>query len=402
MSRFTRGDTSLFRSNSGYDGDDEHLYERRALIDYRDLCDDEVNLFSASPLGIRHRQQSNRVISTNTNSRDEGHELRALNEYNGNNDNKTRDIISDPFVEFTHYDIQPGDTLQSVCLRYACSMNQVKRLNNLMTDQEFYGLRKIKLPLGKLGLLEDILEQQKGPPIGNNNNSTSNNNDPSNDTVSRHWAVNSPGSALSVSIKHNPQFKPLLSPGFSSDRINELNRALNNDSQNHRIPNSSSKDMKTQHNHSYSFSSMRDFASTNIDIEPQQFVQNNIVDRQTEVDKRNFIKSNIDETQNMDIESEIIASNEKVFENLDYHVERVKAVAETYEQRAAELVNRMHINGGPSGLHFHRQRVSKIPQIFFCNESFGLNYKKLIVFIFIVCLVVPLVYINQSTKLVTT
>lgn len=388
MNRFNRKDTTLFRNNTGHNGD-----ERRALIDDQELCDDEINLFSASPLGIRHRQQSNRVISTDTNNLEGGHELRALNGYN--NSNKIRDIISEPFVEFTHYDIQPGDSLQSVCLRYACSINQVKRLNNLMTDQEFYGLRKIKLPLGKLGLLEDILKQQTNHSSGNNNN---------NDNFSRQWSVNSPGSALSVSTKHNPQFKPLLSPGFSSDRINELNRASNRNinSQNHLTPNFGDKDVKMQHNHSHSFSSMRDFASTNIDIEPEQFVQNNIVNRQTEMEQRNFIKSNLDESQNMDIESEVMASNEKVFEDLDYHVERVKAVAETYDQRATELVNRIHVDQNSSGFNFHRQRVSRIPEIFFCNESFGLNYKKLIVFIFVVCLVVPLVYINQSTNIVTT
>lgn len=389
MNRFIRGDATLFRRS---DEEEEQLYERRALIDDQELCDDEINLFSANPIGIRHRQQSNRSISVDTNKHGE-HELRALNGYN----NKIRDIISEPIVEFTYYDIQPGDSLHSICLRYACSVNQVKRLNNLITDQEFYGLRKIKLPLGRLGLLEDVLKQQITKDSTNNNNN--NNNHVSNENSTRHWTVNSPGSALSVSTKHNPQFKPLLSPGFSSDRISELNRDVTRQDQLMPAPNG--KNVKMQHNHSRSFSSMRDFASTNIDIEPQQNEQDSII-RGAELKQQNFIKSNLDPTQDIDLDNDIVANNEKVFEDLDFHVERVKAVAETYDQRAAELVNRIDINGNPAGLDFHRQRVSKIPGIFYCNESFGLNYKKLIVFIFIVCLIIPLIYINQSTNIVTT
>lgn len=388
MNRFIKRDTTLLRSVGN---DEEESYERRALIDDQELCDDEINLFSASPFNIRQRQQGNRLISEDK----EGHELRAIN---GNN-NKTRDIISEPFVEFTNYDIQPGDSLQSICLRYACSVNQVKRLNNLMTDQEFYGLRKIKLPLGKLGLLEEILQHQANGLTSNNNNHISNANS------LRQNLVTSPGSALYVNTgRNNPQFKPLLSPGFSSDRINELNKAstrkyLTSDL----LPNSNGHDVRAQHNHSHSFSSMRDFASTNIDIEPQQTLQNNVVDRK-ELEQRNFIKSNIDQSSEMDIHSVPLDSNEhveKVFEDLDYHVERAKVAAESYNQRATELVNRIDINGNSSGPIFQRQRVSKIPEIFFCNETFGLNYKKLLVFIFIVCLVVPLIYINQS-NIVTT
>lgn len=359
MNRFTRRDT-LLRS------DDEGNHERQTLIDNDELCDDEVDLFS-NPLGMRNRQPPNKKTISNE---DNTLELRNINKHN-----KTRDLIDEPITEYTYYDIQPEDSLQSICLRYACSVNQVKRINGLMTNQEFYGLRRIKLPLGKLGLLEDILRTQQQ------------NLHPDNGSLSQPRLANSPGFALSV-VTRQSQFKPLLSPGFSSGQINEIN-----DNQSSLYSNKfDSNNIRSQLNHSHSFSNLKDFAGRdiNIDVDAQHYVDTR------DLKKQSFIKPDLHEPNDMGTEDLLTVVNDnvdKIFHDLDYHVERAKVAAESYDQRAAELVDKMNTN---STSNFRQSRVSKIPEIFFCSENFGLSYKKLLVFIFVVCLVVPLVYINQT------
>lgn len=378
MSRFIHRDFSLLND---VDDDEEHLYEKKALID-DEICDDDIDLLSSNAFSIRQRQQLGDRRDKTDWSQNSGHELRNLN--------RNRDLISEPVIEYTYYDIQPNESLQSICLRFACSVTQVKRLNGLISDQEFYGLRRIKLPLGKLGLLEDILKSQQQGTSSDASTSSQNRN------------INFPGSALSVSTRHNPQFKPLLSPNYSSDRINEINKTSSSN-QNGDVCvqlNSPNINMRAQHNHSHSFSSLRDFENNNVVINPA--FQNNYLDTK-HLKEVSFIKEAPDTSgQSYDL---LMIDNQdnvgKVFEDLDYHVERAKVAMETYDQRASELVNRITINDVSPEPRF-RTRVSKIPELFFCNENFGLNYKKLLVLIFVICLVVPLLYLNQSNHVVTT
>lgn len=386
MNRYTRREaSSLLRA--GDDDDEEKLYERQALIDDDEICNNAD--ITNNPFGIRQRQNINRTKSSDNNAY--GQELKSLN--------KNRDFINDSNIEYTLYDIKPEDSLQSICLKYACPLNQVKRLNGLMTDQEFYGLRRIKLPLGKLGLLEDMLKsQQNNVNIFDNPISefTPSPTPPPPPQQIPRTTINSPGSALSVSVRHNPQFKPLLSPGISSDRISDFSKQNLNGNQSI-TTNGSLK----YHNHSHSFSSLRDFVSndTNIDIEVQNQVY--VASRHIEQPKA-FIKSDFDNHYDENVETDdiLMIGNDnvgKVFEDLDYHVERAKAVAETYDQRAAEIVDRIDTNNPNSMITNIRHKRSRIPDLFYCNENFGLSYKKLVIFIFIVCLVIPLIYLNQAT-----
>lgn len=378
---------------------DNFNYEKRALIGgQQDTGDDEIDLFSAQD---PHTQRSGEIRQRLSKGvYDEQHELNLIN--GGGGRRQTRDLISEPVIEYTFYDIKSGDTLHSICLRYACPLAQVKRINGLMNDQEFYGLRRIKLPKGKLGLLEQVLtsQQSSGSPTHQLENN-------------RQKIVISPGSALSVSTSsyghHGAKFKPHLSPGYSSDRINELNRFPNGLTPSGELAAASSQHlMKSPHSHS--FSSLRDYTNQENDDTNQQHVPEPIYIDTRQLQTHNFIKTHFDTDRS---EDQIIVDNipnatnhvdnvDKVFEDLDYHVEKAKVAAESYDQRASEIVNRIDINGTPpTSLSRGQQRVSKIPELFFCNENFGLSYKKLLVFIIIVCLFVPLIYINQA-KIVTT
>lgn len=57
--------------------------------------------------------------------------------------------------------IEPGDTLQSLSLKCGCTISQLKRANNLMSDQEFFGLTTVKIPVRGYGLLSQVFREQK-------------------------------------------------------------------------------------------------------------------------------------------------------------------------------------------------------------------------------------------------
>jgi len=58
-------------------------------------------------------------------------------------------------------EVQPGETLASVALKYNVPPAELKRVNNLLKDAEFYALKRIKIPVKPASLLTEILQ-----PVG--------------------------------------------------------------------------------------------------------------------------------------------------------------------------------------------------------------------------------------------
>lgn len=84
------------------------------------------------------------------------HELTKLNRRNLYND--------------IYHTIKPNETLQGIALRYSCSTSRLRLHNGLMSDQEFYRLKVIKIPVFILrcdnGNLDS--ETQNEPQVVNN------------------------------------------------------------------------------------------------------------------------------------------------------------------------------------------------------------------------------------------
>uniref|UniRef100_A0A8C8A051 LysM and putative peptidoglycan-binding domain-containing protein 3 n=1 Tax=Oryzias sinensis TaxID=183150 RepID=A0A8C8A051_9TELE len=59
-------------------------------------------------------------------------------------------------------DIQEGDTLNSLALQYHCSVADIKRANNLLTEQDFFALRSVKIPVRRFSVLTET--HNSGPP----------------------------------------------------------------------------------------------------------------------------------------------------------------------------------------------------------------------------------------------
>ncbi|XP_070542330.1 lysM and putative peptidoglycan-binding domain-containing protein 3-like [Ptychodera flava] len=60
--------------------------------------------------------------------------------------------------------IVDGDTLQGFALQYGVPVAELKRLNNLITEQDFYRLKSIKVPVKRFGLLTEIQEEERRRP----------------------------------------------------------------------------------------------------------------------------------------------------------------------------------------------------------------------------------------------
>ena len=54
-------------------------------------------------------------------------------------------------------EVQQNDTLHSLALKYNVQVAEVKRVNNILGDGEFFALKKIKIPVRPASLLSEIL-----------------------------------------------------------------------------------------------------------------------------------------------------------------------------------------------------------------------------------------------------
>ncbi|NWZ87351.1 LYSM3 protein, partial [Poecile atricapillus] len=74
----------------------------------------------------------------------------------------SRDRLDD--IVLLTKDIQEGDTLNAIALQFCCSVADIKRLNNLINDQDFFALRSIKIPVKKFSVLTETHMSPKGKP----------------------------------------------------------------------------------------------------------------------------------------------------------------------------------------------------------------------------------------------
>lgn len=54
-------------------------------------------------------------------------------------------------------DIQPSDTLQSLALKYNIPLAELKRVNNILQDNGFFALKRIKIPVKPASFLKDLI-----------------------------------------------------------------------------------------------------------------------------------------------------------------------------------------------------------------------------------------------------
>ncbi|XP_076102140.1 lysM and putative peptidoglycan-binding domain-containing protein 3-like [Mytilus galloprovincialis] len=81
-------------------------------------------------------------------------EMRSRNQQTKKNKQKKEPLLFDR-------KITDGDTLQSLSLQFGCPVAELKRVNNFITDQDFYSRRSIKIPVKQYSFLTEMLDKQK-------------------------------------------------------------------------------------------------------------------------------------------------------------------------------------------------------------------------------------------------
>lgn len=66
--------------------------------------------------------------------------------------------VDDPLVGSVEVIVKEDDTLTNIALRYSCKISDLKRLNKLINEQDFYGLKRIRIPVIRHGVIEEQLQ----------------------------------------------------------------------------------------------------------------------------------------------------------------------------------------------------------------------------------------------------
>ncbi|KAM8972315.1 lysM and putative peptidoglycan-binding domain-containing protein 4 [Pelodytes ibericus] len=104
---------------------------------------------------------SNGFVDPDSSSEEE-FDVMELRARGGQRPNATREKVGD--VVLLERAITEDDTLNKLALQYACKVADIKRVNNLITEQDMYALKMIKIPVKANGLLmeqHDVLNQQQ-------------------------------------------------------------------------------------------------------------------------------------------------------------------------------------------------------------------------------------------------
>ncbi|CAE1274653.1 unnamed protein product [Acanthosepion pharaonis] len=60
---------------------------------------------------------------------------------------------------YLQHQVTDGDTVQSLSIKYACPISELKRVNHLIRDQDLFGLKHIKVPIKKYGIISENCAQ---------------------------------------------------------------------------------------------------------------------------------------------------------------------------------------------------------------------------------------------------
>ncbi|XP_034835321.1 lysM and putative peptidoglycan-binding domain-containing protein 3 isoform X2 [Maniola hyperantus] len=79
-----------------------------------------------------------------------------------------------PQDHFIEAQVQEGDTLQAIALRFHCSISELKRINHIHKDNEIFARRTIKVPVTPYSVLTEIIPTAKpAEPVPSTSTSTS-------------------------------------------------------------------------------------------------------------------------------------------------------------------------------------------------------------------------------------
>ncbi|XP_034727163.1 lysM and putative peptidoglycan-binding domain-containing protein 3 [Etheostoma cragini] len=109
-------------------------------------------------------------------------------------------------------DIHEGDTLNSIALQYHCSVADIKRANNFLTEQDFFALRSVKIPVRRFSVLTET--HSTGPLKSASPSAT------------RHLAQISPGASLPSDLSTDSSSSTDSVEGFLLEKDKDIERLV--------------------------------------------------------------------------------------------------------------------------------------------------------------------------------
>lgn len=79
-----------------------------------------------------------------------------------------------PQDHFIEAQVQKGDTLQAIALRFYCSISELKRINHIHKDNEIFARRTIKVPVTPYSVLTELVPVNQPDPTPSTSAHTSN------------------------------------------------------------------------------------------------------------------------------------------------------------------------------------------------------------------------------------
>lgn len=79
-----------------------------------------------------------------------------------------------PQEHFIEAQVQEGDTLQAIALRFYCSISELKRINHIHKDNEIFARRTIKVPVTPYSVLTELIPTQPPEATPSTSNTTTN------------------------------------------------------------------------------------------------------------------------------------------------------------------------------------------------------------------------------------
>ncbi|XP_049877176.1 lysM and putative peptidoglycan-binding domain-containing protein 3 [Pectinophora gossypiella] len=70
-----------------------------------------------------------------------------------------------PQEHFIEAQVQEGDTLQAIALRFYCSISELKRINHIHKDNEIFARRIIKVPVTPYSVLTELMPSSQQNPV---------------------------------------------------------------------------------------------------------------------------------------------------------------------------------------------------------------------------------------------
>ncbi|CAH2274370.1 lysM and peptidoglycan-binding domain-containing 4 [Pelobates cultripes] len=90
-------------------------------------------------------------------SSEEEFDVMELRARGGQRKNTAREKVKD--VTFLECAVTKDDTLNKLALQYACKVADIKRVNNLILEQDMYALKTIKIPVKVNGILTELQKE---------------------------------------------------------------------------------------------------------------------------------------------------------------------------------------------------------------------------------------------------